>query len=108
MCCTVVVGGGLVTSVVTTQGTDILLQTISNAQMIVAVQLILAGAELDVIIPPKGGHGANAQEELVYFVMMNTSLEGQQNHNSGDFSRYKRLQKNCIIQKYTKSNSRKF
>ena len=41
------------------------------------MQLSLAGAELDVIIPPKGGHGANAQEELGgFFVMMNTSLEG--------------------------------
>ena len=35
----------------------------------------LSGAELDVIIPPKGGHGANAVEELGgHFVMMNTDF----------------------------------
>ena len=47
----------------------------------------LSGAELDVIIPPKGGHGKNAVEELGgFYVMINTSLEGTESSNSGDFS----------------------
>ena len=59
----VVVGGGAVTSVtVTTPGTGYTFATISNAQIVAAGATNLAGAELDVIIPPKGGHGANAQE----------------------------------------------
>ena len=46
-----------------------------------------SGAELDVIIPPKGGHGFNAVEELGgFFVMLNTSLEGTESTNSGDFT----------------------
>ena len=45
----------------------------------------LTGAELDVIIPPKGGHGKNAVEELGgFYVMLNTSLEGTESGNSGD------------------------
>ena len=44
------------------------LQTFTNAG---------SGAELDVIIPPKSGHGFNAVEELGgFFVMLNTTLEG--------------------------------
>ena len=74
---TVVVGGGQVTSVtVTTPGTGYTFATISNSQIVAAGATSLSGSELDVIIPPKGGHGANAREELGgFFVMMNTSLE---------------------------------
>ena len=81
---TVVVSGGAVTSVsVTTPGTGYTFATISNAQIVSAGSTNLAGSELDVIIPPKGGHGANAQEELgAFFVMMNTSLEGTESANS--------------------------
>src|SRR5210317_1307503 len=47
----------------------------------------LSGAELDVIIGPKGGHGENAIEELGgYFVMLNTNFEAGETSNSGDFT----------------------
>ena len=47
----------------------------------------LVSAELDVIIPPQGGHGSNAVEELGgFFVMMNQSLEGTESANSGDYT----------------------
>jgi len=47
----------------------------------------LTGTELDVIIPPKGGHGSNAQEELGgFFVMCNQSLEGTESTNTGDYT----------------------
>ena len=47
----------------------------------------LSGAELDCIIEPKGGHGANALEELgAFFVMLNTSFTGTESSNSGDFT----------------------
>ena len=47
----------------------------------------LSGAELDCIIEPKGGHGANAIEELGgFFVMLNTTFTGSESANSGDFT----------------------
>ena len=82
----VTVAGGLVTAVtVTNAGTGYTFGTISNAQIVAAGATGLTGAELDVIIPPKGGHGKNAIEELGgFFVMLNTSLEGTESGNSGD------------------------
>ena len=49
---------------------------VRNADIVtVGATTSLSGAELDVIIPPKGGHGANAVEELGgHFVMMNTDF----------------------------------
>jgi len=84
--CSVTVAGGLVTAVtVTTAGTGYTFGTVSNAQIVSAGATNLSGAELDVIIPPKGGHGKNAVEELGgFFVMLNTSLEGTESGNSGD------------------------
>ena len=84
----VTVASGAVTAVtVTTPGTGYTFGTISNAQIVAAGATGLSGAELDVIIEPKGGHGKNAVEELGgFFVMMNTSLEGTESANSGDFS----------------------
>ena len=84
----VTVASGAVTAVtVTTPGTGYTFGTISNAQIVAAGATSLSGAELDVIIEPKGGHGKNAVEELGgFFVMMNTSLEGTESANSGDFS----------------------
>ena len=47
----------------------------------------LTGAELDVIIEPKGGHGFDPLEELgAFFVILNTSFEGAETANSGDFT----------------------
>lgn len=86
--CSVTVSGGQVTAVtVTTAGTGYRFATISNAQIVAAGATGLSGAELDVIIPPKGGHGANAKNELgAFFVMLNTNLEGSESANSGDFT----------------------
>ena len=82
----VTVTGGVVTAVtVTNAGTGYTFGTISNAQIVAAGATSLTGAELDVIIPPKGGHGKNAVEELGgFYVMLNTSLEGTESGNSGD------------------------
>ena len=86
--CSVTVAGGVVTAVtVTTAGTGYTFATVSNAQIVSAGATSLSGAELDVIIPPKGGHGKNAVEELGgFYVMMNTSLEGTESGNSGDLT----------------------
>ena len=104
---TVVVSGGAVSSVsVTTPGTGYTFATISNAQIVSAGATSLAGAELDVIIPPKGGHGANAKEELgAFFVMMNTSLEGTESANSGDFSAVNDFRKIALLRDPTKSSA---
>ena len=84
--CSVTVAGGVVTAVtVTTAGTNYTFGTVSNAQIVTAGATNLSGAELDVIIPPKGGHGKNAVTELGgFYVMLNTSLEGTESGNSGD------------------------
>ena len=84
--CSVTVAGGVVTAVtVTNAGTGYTFGTVSNAQIVAAGATSLTGAELDVIIPPKGGHGKNAVEELGgFYVMLNTSLEGTESGNSGD------------------------
>ena len=86
--CSVTVTSGIVTAVtVTTAGTGYTFATVSNAQIVAAGATNLSGAELDVIIPPKGGHGFNAIEELGgFYVMMNTSLEGTESGNSGDLT----------------------
>ena len=103
----VTVSGGAVTAVsVTTPGSGYTFGTISNAQIVTAGATNLAGSELDVIIPPKGGHGANAVEELGgFFVMLNTSLEGTESANSGDFSAVNDFRKICLLRDPTKSAS---
>jgi len=84
----VTVTSGAVTAVtVTNAGTGYTFATISNAQIVTAGATNLVGAEIDCIIEPKGGHGFNAVEELGgFYVMMNTSLEGTESSNTGDFS----------------------
>jgi len=84
----VTVTSGAVTAVtVTNAGTGYTFGTISNAQIVAAGATSLTGAEIDVIIEPKGGHGFNAVEELGgFYVMMNTSLEGTESSNTSDFS----------------------
>ena len=84
----VTVTSGAVTAVtVTTPGTGYTFATISNAQIVAAGATSLTGAELDVIIEPKGGHGKNAVEELGgFYVMLNTSLEGTESSNTSDFT----------------------
>jgi len=84
----VTVAGGAVSAVtVTTAGSGYTFAYIRNADIVSAGATSLSGAELDVIIPPKGGHGANAVEELGgHFVMMNTDFTGDESSNSGDFT----------------------
>ena len=86
--CSVVVSGGAVSSVtVTTAGTGYTFAYVRNADIVSAGATNLSGAELDVIIQPKGGHGKDAVEELGgHFVMMNTDFTGDESANSGDFT----------------------
>jgi len=92
---------GAITAVtVTTRGTDYTFAYIKNADIIAATNAGGAGsgAELDVIIPPKGGHGYNAVEELGgFFVMLNTTLEGTESTNSGDFTAANDFRKITLI-----------
>ena len=92
---------GAITAVtVTTAGTGYTSGYIRNADIIAATNAGGAGsgAELDVIIPPKGGHGKNAVEELGgFFVMLNTSLEGTESSNSGDFTAANDFRKITLI-----------
>src|SRR5210317_424498 len=105
--CSVTVTSGAVTAVtVTSPGTGYTFATVSNAQIVAAGATSLVGAELDVIIEPKGGHGANAQEELGgFFVMLNTSLEGTESANTGDFSAVNDFRKIALLRDPTKSAS---
>ena len=84
----VVVSGGAVTSVtITNAGTGYTIAYIRNADIVAAGATGLTGAEIDVIIPPKGGHGFNAVSQLGgFFVMLNVSLEGTESTNTGDFT----------------------
>ena len=88
--CSVTLTSGAITAVtVTTAGTNYTYAYIKNADILAATNAGGAGsgAELDVAIPPKGGHGKNAVEELGgFFVMMNTSFEGTESASSGDIS----------------------
>ena len=99
--CSVTLTSGAVTAVtVTTAGTGYTSGYIRNADIIAATNAGGAGsgAELDVIIPPKGGHGKNAIEELGgFFVMLNTSLEGTESSNSGDFTAANDFRKISLI-----------
>ena len=99
--CSVTLTSGAVTGVaVTTRGSGYTSGYIRNADIIAATNAGGAGsgAELDVIIPPKGGHGFNAVEELGgFFVMLNTSLEGTESTNSGDFTAANDFRKITLI-----------
>ena len=99
--CSVTLTSGAITAVtVTTAGTGYTSGYIRNADILAATNAGGAGsgAELDVIIPPKGGHGFNAVEELGgFFVMLNTSLEGTESSNSGDFTAANDFRKISLI-----------
>ena len=99
--CSVTLTSGAITAVtITTNGSGYTSGYIRNADIIGATGAGGAGsgAELDVIIPPKGGHGFNAVEELGgFFVMLNTTLEGTESSNSGDFTAANDFRKITLI-----------
>ena len=71
--------GAITAATVTTAGTGYTYAYITNADIIAATNAGGAGSgvNLNVIIPPKGGHGANAVKELGgFYVMLNKSLVG--------------------------------
>ena len=76
----VVIASGAVASVsITTAGTGYTYAYIRSADIITATNAGGAGsgANINVIIPPKGGHGSDALLELgAFYVMMNKSLVG--------------------------------
>ena len=71
--------GAIATATVTTAGTGYTFAYIRSADVIAATNAAGAGSgcNLNVIIPPKGGHGSNAVEELGgFYIMLNKSLVG--------------------------------
>ena len=84
----ITIASGSVTAVsVTNAGTGYSYANIRVADINVAGGGSLTGAELDCIIEPKGGHGFDPFEELgAFFVILNTSFEGAETANSGDFT----------------------
>ena len=71
--------GAISAATVTTAGTGYTYAYIANSDIIAATNAGGAGsgANLNVIIPPKGGHGADALKELgSFYVMLNKSLTG--------------------------------
>jgi hypothetical protein len=84
----VTVNSGVVSAVtVTAGGSGYTYGYIRNADIVSAGATGLSGAELDVIIGPKGGHGEDAVKELGgYYVMLNTNFEAGETANTGDFT----------------------
>ena len=84
----ITIASGSVTAVsVTAAGTGYSYANIRVSDINVAGGGSLTGAELDCIIEPKGGHGFDPFEELgAFFVILNTSFEGAETANSGDFT----------------------
>ena len=71
--------GAITAATVTTAGSGYTFAYIRDADLIAATNAGGAGSgsNLNVIIPPKGGHGSNAVKELGgFFVMLNKSLVG--------------------------------
>ena len=75
----VISSGAIASATVTTAGTGYTFAYIRSADIIAATNAGGAGSgcNLNVIIPPKGGHGSDALTELgAFYVMMNKSLVG--------------------------------
>ena len=74
-----ITGGAISAATITTAGTGYTYAYIRNADIIAATNAAGGGSggNLNVIIPPKGGHGKDAVKELGgFFVMMNVDLSG--------------------------------
>ena len=72
-------GGSIASATITTAGTGYTYAYIRNADIIAGTNAAGGGSggNLNVIIPPKGGHGKDAVKELGgFFVMMNIDLSG--------------------------------
>ena len=72
-------GGAISAATITTAGTGYTYAYIRNADIIAGTNAAGGGSggNLNVIIPPKGGHGKDAVKELGgFFVMMNIDLSG--------------------------------
>ena len=95
----VTVSGGVITAVtVTNVGSGYTFAYIRNADIVTAGATGLTGAELDVIIEPKGGHGFDAVKELGgFYVMLNTNFEGTESSNTGDFTVTNDFRRICLI-----------
>ena len=95
----VTVSGGAVTAVaVTTPGTGYTFAYIRNADIVSAGATSLTGAEIDVMVEPKGGHGFNAVTELGgFFVMLNTSFEGVESGSGSDVTAANDFRKVALI-----------
>tara|TARA_A100001388_G_scaffold277684_1_gene270716 strand:+ start:52 stop:1509 length:1458 start_codon:yes stop_codon:yes gene_type:complete len=95
----ITIASGSVTAVsVTNAGTGYSYANIRVSDINVAGGGSLTGAELDCIIEPKGGHGFDPFEELgAFFVILNTSFEGAETANSGDFTTTNDFRRVCLI-----------
>ena len=74
-----ITGGAISSATITTAGTGYTYAYIRNADIIAATNAAGGGSggNLNVIIPPKGGHGKDAVKELGgFFVLMNIDLSG--------------------------------
>ena len=79
ICSVTISAGAIASAAVTTAGTGYTYAYITNADIITGTNAGGAGsgANLNVFIPPKGGHGKNAITELGgFYVMINKSLTG--------------------------------
>ena len=79
VCSVTISAGAIASAAVTTAGTGYTYAYITNADIITGTNAGGAGsgANLNVFIPPKGGHGKNAITELGgFYVMINKSLTG--------------------------------
>ena len=107
--CSVTLASGAVSSVtVTTAGTGYTFAYIRSADIIAATNAggNGSGAELDVLIPPKGGHGFNAVKELGgFYVMMNVNFEGVETGSGSDVSAANDFRKIALIRDPKSSGS---
>ena len=96
--CSVTLTSGAITAVtITTNGSGYTSGYIRNADIIVCFRRWWCWVRCRIRRnhSTKGGHGFNAVEELGgFFVMLNTSLEGTESSNSGDFTAANDFRKN--------------
>ncbi len=94
VCSVTISAGAIASATVTTAGTGYTYAYITSADVVAGTNAAGGGSgcNLNVIIPPKGGHGYNALKECgAYYVMVNKSLTGAEGTSdigvSNDFRR---------------------